>query len=295
MHGGGLKKNFSAKRISALKAEPLFQLLAHDVADGVVFPAVRDDEMHFYYEGARLLSYKSAFVSHSRYQCNAASVEEARKVPAKYVPLNMPHSLEKTYSTLKESCARYREHDSGKRKPSELKLVAEMYRHLSHARRVGGPTLLDVEICFPKSGNRTSDIVDMLFVLPRGKLCFVEAKRTGDPRARSKTKPEVAQQILNYEERVKAADHIVETYSRVQEILAELFDCPVTPLRTVFHKVPLLILDTWKRGADECWQRDRINPSGGWKLEDDFILIHGEGTPWEALKSFLLELDRRLA
>jgi len=296
MGRGGLKKHFSAERVSALRDEPLFRLLAQDVAAGDVFPAVRDEEMHFYYEGARLLSYKTAFKTHSRYQCGSKRPGE---VTPGYEPLRMGDSVEATYSNLKATCAAYR---SG----GELKTVAQSYRDLSHARRgrpAGAATLLDVEIRFPGLGSAQPrngqkgkcDMVDMVFALPCGRLCFVEAKRTDDTRARSKTEPEVARQIRDYESQVQAAEHIVDTYDAVQAVLAALFGSPVAPLTGVFPKVPLLILGEWRPSSQERWQAHWLERSSRWALDDEFILIDGAGGASPSLQRFLGELDRRLA
>jgi len=62
----GLKKSFGD--VETLTNDPLFPHLREDVLRGIVFPAVRDEEIHFYHAGGRLCRYTSgSFYTNSSY------------------------------------------------------------------------------------------------------------------------------------------------------------------------------------------------------------------------------------
>lgn len=302
----GLQKTFSD--VAKLQEQPLFELLREDVATGAVFPAIRKGELHFYHAGGRLCRYAAgAFYTNHRYVID----EDPATVPSRDVRIGgkatLPKPLDEVYATMKVACRKRWAKDSGS---GELQSIATAFHGWSIARADwtdSEPALLDVECRFPaaKDSKSAQDMVDLLLRLPSGQLCFVEVKRTDDPRARAEgNDPEVVEQLERYRRRLRDPDvatDVASVYARVVATLKALFGCSQPKIGPVFPNVPLLIIGNVPDPAQaakgkEVWQRTALEKSAHWQPDQtEPIVVDGRGDAATGLRAFLLELDARLS
>jgi len=206
------------------------ELLNKDILNGVVFPAIRNGVIDFYYKGGRLFSYdckKNVFLTHTKY----ASVYDTDK---KYISENELTSLEhikkfgttEAYERIKENCSLF----SG----DEASGVSEVYSKYSilNKNNKSDICVLDIEISFEKenesmdngSSNKGQDRIDLLvYNKKEGKLRFYEAKHfTNGELWSSKGTPKVIKQLERYNKQLRNKD-ILNVYQGYIKTLNNLF------------------------------------------------------------------------
>lgn len=294
MTGVGLQKYFTD--VTGLHAHPFFKEtgLKEDLAAGEVFPAIRKNEVHFYYGGARLCAYKDGHTyTNNRYlempddgRSRDVRIPDDRFSPAKY-------------QAVKRKCKDWR---SAER---ELSIVSEFFPEFSIASSRLPPDrarLLDIECRFPGAPGRETaqDMIDCLFVAPEGTLVFIEVKRADNPEARGSAQgePAVAGQLRRYRQQLGSEDlrnEIKDVYASVIDTLGLIVGRDLPSPRTVLEKVPLLIVGPAAAPsprAKEVWQQSLL--ASPLSLAADIIGIDGRsGHMIAALDEFFRALSAK--
>jgi hypothetical protein len=286
MTGAGLQKYF--RDVKDLLAHTFFNEtgLNKDVADGEVFPAIRKNEVHFYYGGARLCVYKGKqMYTNKRYLGIREGKSRDVRIPEGwYTPDN--------YGKLKETCKGWRPPER------ELSIVSKLFPAFSIAASqlpAGRAWLLDIECRFPcaAGAEKTQDMIDCLFLTPDGALVFIEMKRTGNEEARGggQGEPAVAGQLRRYRRQLGSEalrEEIKDIYAGATDTLGRILGRELPAPRTVFKSVPLLIVgpsSSPSPGAKEVWQRDLL--AAPLSLDSEIIGIDGRnGRESAALEAF---------
>jgi len=269
-------RKFSEDAVSALKKTPLFQgHLRSDIVGGeckgkhFVFPAVRNEEIHFYWGGGRLFSYKMS----SGYSTNQkfASVLIGKDGDISEDILNSPavrliEDFCEGYDRIKENCKNY----SG----LEALGVSSLYERFSCARKgAAGVVILDIEASFAKDGNvettdegqrkKKSDRIDIISMdTQNGMLRFIEAKHYSNGELRSSSgEPAVVGQMKRYEKQIKNRHpQILEAYKNQAKVINKIFSGSIPePSSVDLH--PILLIFGFDNDQKKGYLTSNIIPS----------------------------------
>lgn len=236
-------RNLSSDLIDNLKnREELFnKFLLPDIKKCDVFPAIRDNELHFYYKGGRLFKYaKNRFISHIKYafvcpdcqkngDINESALEKIERIT----------KFTDGYERIKENCAKYNE-------DSESEYVARLFKKYSviNNNPKDDIVLLDIEAAFSNKESKTQDRFDIVLLNTKTNvLKVVEAKLYENPELHpsSASNPKVIEQIQRYEKKIKEKkDEIINAYSKYIQIMNDLFGTNINSKITLDEKVGLL-------------------------------------------------------
>lgn len=239
------ERSLSDGLIAKLQNEKLYtDKLLPDIRNGKVFPAVRKNEISFYYKGGRLFAYdKTGFETHIKY----CIIPESNRNYIKEKKLNtitIATSFYDKYEEIKKLCKLY----SG----GEATAVSALYENscLSDKQVI----FLDTEIAlYTNSENDRIDI--LLYDKESQKLCFCEAKLFSNPEiwAHENQKPKVCTQVARYDDKIdKHYDDILAQYTNYISILNKLFGTDL-PVPTSLHKKTGLLIT----GFDDS-QKEKI-------------------------------------
>jgi len=262
-----------------------------DLVEGIVFPAIRKNEVHFYYGGARLCMFKGRqMYTNNRYRGLRDGLSRDGRIPVEW-------STPEKYEELKKNCANYR------RPERELVIVSKLFSAFPIAAP-DGHRLLDIECRFPggaaSPGNteKKQNMIDCLFLTRKGTMVFVEVKTSANNEAKSSGNggsAAVVEQLGRYQEKLKLkSEEIRSVYVGVIETLSDILKAtlPTSP-QTVFGNVPLLFVgptSPHSPGAKEVWQRDLL--ARPLSLSGEIIAIDGrDGRMVGALNEFFGILD----
>ena len=300
MNNTGLQKYFSG--IEGLRAHKFFNKtgIVDDLRSGAVFPAIRKEELHFYYGGARLCVYKKGRLStEGKMLTNNRYLGKREGDRSRDIPIPDDWFSSTKYQELKNNCHQRRPGES------ELEIVSQLFPEFSFcasALPAERARLLDIEIRFPRS-TKSQDMIDCLFITPRGILVFVEVKRSSNDEARSsgQGQPAVVSQLRNYKEQLacdeKMIEHIKQVYAGVNSTLRVIFGNGSQPptINDVFRSVPLLIVgkaSTPAKTSKETWQRDLL--ASPFVLNSEIIGLDGRGSRMtEALLNLFHAIDQQ--
>lgn len=244
--------------------------IKNDISAGIVFPAVRENEIHLYHMGGRALRIKPRSVyTHSKYangQKNGeVSLEDLRD-----------------YEGIKGRCEAHNSkplESTGGRQ--EGWIVSQLFRNYSywseHAKH-HQPKLIDIEVRF-RGGKSGSEKIDLLFLDTDRRLRFVEVKRQYDPRVRSSgDNPEVVEQICGYENVLKSGrDRILRVYRCVPEILEEALVLERFPEPTeLWSRVPVLVCRKDARYGQDTWLREQLESCSN-NVFGSHLIVDGGG------------------
>lgn len=230
----GFERSLSDGLIAKLQNEKIFtDKLLPDIRNGKVFPAVRNEEISFYYKGGRLFAYdKNGFKTHIKY-CIIPEFHDNYITKTELNNITISTSFYNEYEEIKKICELY----SG----GEANAVSALYENacLSDSRVI----FLDTEIALYT--NSENDRIDLLLydIISR-KLCFCEAKLFSNPEiwALKYKKPKVCSQIDKYDKKINTYyDDIVAQYSNYIGILNKLFSTDL-PVPTSLHKKTGLLI-----------------------------------------------------
>ena len=223
-------RRFEQENIEKLfrgKNADLFARLKADVAAGEVFPAVRKDELHFYYKGGCLYAFRGgAFVrdgAYAKYAVGAGGEE---------------YELAKAQNAAKFSNV------AGGAK--ERRLLDGLYSSTSGAERER-VVVLDIEVNLNGSvgGGRKCDLV--FLDTQTDTLVFVEGKVFSDRRMRAAEGyvPPVAQQVKLYSAALaEQHDIILQQYGEHVAIINKLFGTEYCKPKRLCKMVKLLVYET---------------------------------------------------
>ncbi len=208
--------------IEKLNKEELFsKLLLSDIKNGKVFPAVRRNEIHFYYQGGRLFKYDgNDFFTHIKYAFNSdkdyTDIKESELKTLKPVD-----NFVGGYEKIKACCKVY----SAK---SEACNVAKLFKNYSYVISNENKVLLDIEAAMEsESDEKNIDRFDLvLFDKEKATLQIAEAKLycNNEIRAQKGSVPSVVEQLKSYEKNIaKHEKEIITAYKYYVKIVNKLF------------------------------------------------------------------------
>lgn len=208
-----------------------FSLLKADVLAGKVFPAVRKNELHFYYKGGCLYRFAGgAFRRDPNYEKFGKDL------------LSLP-----PYEREKIGVERRFLRADGR--VMERQLLDALYCHTFDGSYGGDCVVLDIEVDLNGAVARGKKCDLVLLNRRKDELVFVEGKVFSDGRvlvAQSFT-PEVIAQVNAYTQAIsEQRQTILEQYARHIEIINELFGCSYRPPRNIVEPSKLLVYETPK-------------------------------------------------
>ena len=246
-----------------------------DIRAGSVFPALRENEIHLYHEGGRLLRIRpqSAY-SHSKYARGCGSGE---------VSLPPGWLTSAKYEELKDRC---RERNSkcltdDREARRETWIVSRLFKRFSvwaDEACPDQPKLIDVEVRLRCGIIRSARMVDLLFLDDDARLTFVEVKREYDGRVRSTETPEVVEQICRYEKGlIENQNDVVCAYSKAGDVLGEAFGLnPFGGPAELFKRVPILVCrGRRKENARDTWLRDQLTCCADGRVDPKSLVVDG--------------------
>lgn len=214
------------KMTSGKNAERFGRLKA-DVLAGEVFPAVRVDELHFYYRGGRLYQFAGgAFVRDSRYTSysrGAAFSDEYDRAKAE---------IEAKFTNKKGG-------------ETERRLLDGLCRHTFGAGAASDVVVLDIEVNLGGRAVRKCDLV--LLNAATDELMFVEGKVFSDRRVRSAIghTPEVIGQVRGYSAAIASQRQtILGQYAEHIRIVNGLFGTNYRTPKAIVEPAKLLVYMT---------------------------------------------------
>ena len=248
----------------------LFNMLKSDVLKGEVFPAIRQNELHFYYKGGCLYKFaQGSFRRDKNFEKFGVGFE------------NLP-----PYEKAKEENEIKFRHVAGGE--AERQLLDKLYCHTFNSEKVSKVVVLDIEVNLGGQAVRKCDLV--LLNTQTDELMFVEGKVFSDGRvlvAVSFT-PEVIAQVKTYTAAIEnQRQNIIEQYARHVEIINGLFGTFYRSPKRLVEPAKLLVYGTpCKPTKNGQYSIDKINTELG---ADNVIWVNSNENPtlddiWEALK-----------
>lgn len=254
-----------------------------DICEGRVFPALRENEIHLYHDGGRVLRIRpqSAY-SHSQYVRGSGTGD-----------VTLERLTKATYEELKTRCSEHNSRNltSSRHDYRETWIVSRLFERLSvwaDSAERNQPKLIDVEVRLRGDESRSAEMVDLLF-LDDDALTFVEVKRQYDSRVRSgdsQKAPEVVCQVRSYETALKRhASNILGAYRDVGSIVGRAFELESRGFespRTVFDRVPILVCRKDRRSGKDTWLRDRLRGCVEGRIDPSYLVVDGGAIDGEA-------------
>ena len=244
------QRNLSIEMMQALQADPLFQnRLLPDILqeDHEVFPAIRNNEISFYYKGRNLFKYNGKFSTHRKFGAVPEGAKTGYIFQEDLGNFTVKSSFCDAYEDIKSQCALYQEKESNG--------VSALYAYSGADRCRHSPVvLLDIEVSLSGGGSdeetlentgHTVDRIDiLLFDTASRQLCFCEAKHfsNGELWSQPGTKPAVCEQIASYCDTIaKNYDTILSQYQNYVRCFNQLFQVELPLPEKIFPKAGLLI------------------------------------------------------
>lgn len=232
--------------IEKLKNEDLFKnYLLPDIKSGIVFPAIRKNEIHFYYKGGRLFKYtdkgffshiKYAFVCPDCYQNGDINQSDLGK-------LDHINDFTVGYGRIKENCEKYN-------KGHESEFVSKLFKQYSYINpnTKDDIVLLDIEASLESQNeDKYQDRFDIVLLNKNtSSIKVVEAKLYSNPELKvsRSSKPQVISQIKRYEENIEERkSEIINAYTNYLKIIRKIFDVDLPHIQKIEPKVGLLYFD----------------------------------------------------
>lgn len=205
----------------------LFALLKADVVKGEVFPAVRGNELHFYYKGGCLYKFAGgAFFRDINYELYSNGTdglsiyEKAKK------------QNENKYTNI-----------SGE--VTERRLLDSLYCHTFNTHLRSNVVVLDIEVNLGGKFVRKCDLV--LLNTQTDEIMFVEGKVYSDDRVRSAVGhiPKVIEQVNIYSAALaEQHQNILAQYGECIRIINKLFGTAYRPPQRLIQPAKLLVYKT---------------------------------------------------
>jgi len=221
--------------------------LSADCLNGNVFLAIRDNYISFYYKGGGLFEFRSkGFSTDVKY---AAVIDKPLEgqIDEKSLPnAKLVDNFLDVYDRIKENCKDY----SAKSEAQGVSCIYHNYPYISDKSNV---VVLDIEITAPGDSDKRIDI--LLFNKELEKLRFIEAKMFSNDEIRSKTKPQVIEQLERYEEMIarRKENEFLPAYQEYTDTLNKIFNLKLPKPLKIDDKVGLLIF-----GFDEDQKKGRL-------------------------------------
>lgn len=219
----------------------LYNLLKKDVQAGVVFPAIRNNSIDFYYKGGKLFEFKGGtFKTHIKYAAVLRSNKKQDYLsPSDFSEITYVQDFASGYERIKENCSLYAGIESDG--------VSRLYSRYSYARNIKLPKVmvLDIEIAFEKGVDR---IDFLLYNTTTQTLRFYEAKHYSNKELWSQkgTEPRVIQQLKRYDRQIRSKNNkqnkeIIDAYANYVACVNQLFGLGISNPQKVEDDTALII------------------------------------------------------
>ena len=243
----GFIRNFSQGQIDRMQREEIFEKLKEDVLKGEVFPAVRKNELHFYYKGGCI--YKFVGGSFKRDKNYEKYGDEFKGLP--------PYERAK-----KENEEKFKNAVGGE---AERQLLDKLYCHTFGLEKSSKVVVLDIEVNLGGQAVRKCDLV--LLNSQTDELMFVEGKVFSDSRVDVKPPhiPEVIEQVNTYSAAMSSLkQNILDQYARHIEIINALFGTSYRSPQRLVEPAKLLVYGTPQNPTKNGeYATDKINTDLG--------------------------------
>lgn len=228
----GFLRCLDEKQIAALyndKNIELFKLLKNDILSGIVFPAVRKNQLYFYYKGGCLFKYSNgAFTRDEAYKkydlgiFGLSDYEAAKK------------QNENKFTNTKGS-------------NKERQLLDSLNCNTFCSNKTFSTIVLDIEVNLNGTigGGKKCDLV--LYNQQSFELMFVEGKIFSDSRINVKCGliPEVISQVNTYSAAVAEQEQtIIDQYANYIKIINNLFGTNYNAPKIIIQPAKLLVYET---------------------------------------------------
>lgn len=240
------------------KNSALFNLLKKDIVAGVVFPAVRKNQIYFYYEGGNLYKFSNGKFMRDKAFEKYGGVEGS------------------SYEIAKKQVENKFTNKMGSAK--ERRLLNVLYRHTFGNERLFDTIVLDIEVNLngKVACGKKCDLV--IYNVPSGEIMFVEGKVFSDSRVnvtRGNT-PKVIEQVKEYSLAIEEqAQTIISQYANHVDIINCLFGSKYPTPKKLIQPAKLLVYETpLKRTENNFYSIDKINASLG--ANNVFFVKQGE-------------------
>lgn len=224
-------RSLDKKQITALrnnKNGALFNLLKNDIKRGVVFPAIRKNEIYFYYEGGCLYKFSNGVFSRDKqyekygYDENLSSYESAKK------------QIENKFTNANGG-------------DKERRLLNSLYSHTFNINNRRNVVVLDIEVNLNglTACGKKCDLV--LFNVSSNNLMFAEGKVFSDSRVnvRHGKMPEVIAQVNEYSAAInEQREVIISQYGSYVDLINELFGTNYSVPQKIIQPAKLLVYET---------------------------------------------------
>lgn len=250
----------------------VFSEIQSDIRAGRMFPALRENEIHLYHEGGRVLRIRPRSAYTHRVYDEGVGVGE--------VPV---HGLTKAkYREIKERCGSHNSKPLTDCQHRETWIVSRLFRRFSvwaDEADPHQPKLIDVEVRLRHDQGRSAEMVDLLFLDDDARLTFVEVKRQYDSRVRSQNTPEVVEQVSRYETALsQAQDTILSCYRKVGSVLSEALGLkPFVAPNAIFPRVPILVCRRDDTTGRDTWLRHHLCLCGKGEIDPRGLVVDGGG------------------
>ena len=257
MNDPKFQREFNTRKVKSLTKEgTLFtEKLQNDIAGGVVFPAIRNEVMHFYFKGGKVFEFDTKYRTNIKYgfvpESNKTVMEESD-----LQNISPVKSFVDGYEKIKDRCGAYCH--------VEAFGVSALYKDSAwcNKKELGDIVLLDIEAMF-FSNSQQIDVVEpknaedkitskydrnrfdiVLYNSASQEIRVFEAKHFSNSELWSKQGniPEVTRQIQRYKEVIQNREtEIVNAYTKQIKIMNELFGKEYPEPITVCKEVGLLV------------------------------------------------------
>lgn len=224
-------RSLNKKQITALhndKNSTLFNLLKNDIKRGIVFPAIRKNQIYFYYEGGCLYNFSNGvFLRDKQYE--------------KY---GYDESLS-SYELAKKQIENKFTNASGDDK--ERRLLNSLYSHTFNINNRCNIVVLDIEVNLNGLIARGKKCDLVLYNVPSREMMFVEGKVFSDNRVNVKcgNKPKVIAQVNEYSAAInEQKEVIISQYGNYINLINKLFDTDYPVPQKLIQPAKLLVYET---------------------------------------------------
>jgi hypothetical protein len=221
------KREYKKFDLQKFKNEEIFNLIENDISCGNIFPALRANEIHFYYEGGRIFTFNGGKFSYNT-EYHKYMIGEYGESKNNFL-INRPFelTLKQFYEDIKIGV--YERHRrSNKGESNERQFLAELYKSTytkdTYRKTTSDTKVLDIEMRFNK-GNDEKKCDLVLYNNKLQKLMLVEAKLVDNPEIKSRSDyPKVIQQVNRYTSWLDDENLLKEQYSSNIEFINTLFN-----------------------------------------------------------------------
>lgn len=231
-------RSFSNEQLEKLTSErnqELFSKLKADISKGLVFPAIRKNEIYFYYKGGCLYKFSSGHFSRdSKFELYSQNTESL--APYEKAKKQIENKFIKKCGDVKERL-----------------LLNRLNNYTFNPNNCSKIVVLDIEVNLNGNigGSKKCDLV--LLNTKTHEIMFVEGKVFRDYRVNVKCGriPEVIEQVNTYTQAVEEqTENILQQYSEHIRIINNFFDTKynapvkiIKPAKLLVYNVPLSLTE----------------------------------------------------